>query len=423
MQIDDLLINDLAIYDKNSRTHSDAQVQEICDSIKAFGFNNPILIDENRQIIAGHGRLLAAKKLKLKIVPTITLSHLTDAKKKAYVIADNKLALNAGWDYEILMHELDAISAAGIDVGLTGWTPDEIAAFTPEVLNEGECDEDEVPDVAPDPITKLGDIWLLGNHRLMCGDSTSIDSVEKLMNGEKADMVFTDPPYNTGMTTKSQAGSGELWKGNKKGGNPRLSHMFNDSYSAEEWQTFMASFMASYWMLMKDNSVAYICLDWRRNHELIPHIDAAGYHRSNLIVWDKVVHGLGSDYKYTYELINVCKKGKPTLDTHQGDDREYSDVWHIQRVMGKNEDHATAKPIALMERAMRHASKPKDLIADLFGGSGSTLIACEKTNRKCFMMELSPNYCDVIIKRWQKFSGKNATLEISGKSFDEVANG
>jgi DNA modification methylase len=186
--------------------------------------------------------------------------------------------------------------------------------------------------------------------------------------------------------------------------------MFNDSYTNDEWQDFMSSFVSSYWSLMKDNSIAYICLDWRRNHELIPHIKSSGFHRSNIIVWDKIVHGLGSDYKYTYELINVCKKGKPKLNTHQGD-REYSDVWHIQRVMGKNDDHATAKPIELVERAIRHASNKDDVITDLFGGSGSTLIACEKLKRKCFMMELDPKYCDVIIKRYENYSGKKAVRE------------
>ncbi len=290
---------------------------------------------------------------------------------------------------------------------------------------EPQCEDDEIPELKVEATTKPGDIWVLGKHRLICGDSTDIDCIDKLMVGERADMVFTDPPYNTGMTSESQKGSGGLWKGNKKGkksgGSARLSHMFDDAYSEEDWQSFMASFMASFWIVMKDDSVAYICLDWRRNHELIPHILDSGFKRSNLIVWDKMVHGLGSDYKYTHEFINVCKKGNPVLSTHQGEDREYSDVWHIQRKMGKDEDHATKKPIELVDRAIRHASKINDLVVDLFGGSGSTLIACEKTNRKCYMSELNPAYCDVIIKRWEKFTGKKAIHEESQQTFDELS--
>jgi DNA modification methylase len=188
----------------------------------------------------------------------------------------------------------------------------------------------------------------------------------------------------------------------------RLNHFFNDSYSDEEWLAFMKAFIASYFFIMKNDSVAYICLDWRRNHELIPNIKDV-FHLSNIIIWDKVVHGLGSDYKYTYEVINVCKKGKPTLDTHQGD-REYSDVWHIQRKMGKDDDHATKKPLEIVERALRHASKNNDIVVDLFGGSGSTLIACEQTNRICYMMELDEKYCDVIIKRYETLTGNKAEL-------------
>jgi len=414
-----VLVSTLKPFSKNSRTHSDEQIDQLVNSINEFGFTNPLLIDSDNTIIAGHCRLLAAKKLGLDDVPCVVLDDLTDIQKRALVIADNKLALNAGWDTTILIKEIQALQDASFDIELTGFGLDEIADLMPEVLVDGLCDDDEVPDITANPITKLGDIWLLGEHRLKCADSTCLEAVDRLMNGEKADMVFTDPPYNTGMTSESQKGSGGLWKGNS-GGSTRLSHMFNDSYTPEEWQTFMASFMASYWMLMKDNAVAYICLDWRRNHELIPHIEATGFKRSNIIVWDKMVHGLGSDYKYTYELINVCKKGDIKLDTHQGDDREYSDVWHIQRKMGKNEEHATAKPIELMERAIRHGSKPQQLIVDLFGGSGSTLIACEKTKRKCFMMELSPAYCDVIINRWQKFTGKDAVLLSTGQKHKDL---
>lgn len=403
-------VENLTKYEGNSRLHSVDQIDQIIQSIQEYGFTNPLLIDENNLIIAGHGRLEAAMRCGLKELPCIVLDGLSEAQKTAYVIADNKLALNASWDNNLLVKEFEKLKLFDFDVELTGFSLEELADILPLDEPETFCDEDECPYAPDEPITKLGDVWLLGAHRLMCGDSTSIDAVDKLMDGSKADMVFTDPPYNTGMTSQSQKGSGGLWKGNKTNGKARLSHMFNDSYTDDEWQDFMSSFMASYWSLMKDNSVAYICLDWRRNHELIPHIENTGFHRSNIIVWDKVVHGLGSDYKYTYELINVCKKGKPKLNTHQGE-REYSDVWHIQRVMGKNDDHATAKPVELVERAIRHASDKHDAITDLFGGSGSTLIACEKLNRKCYMMELDPTYCDIIIKRYENYTGKKALRE------------
>ena len=228
----------------------------------------------------------------------------------------------------------------------------------------------------------------------MCGDSTKREDVERLMDGNKADMVFTDPPYNTGMGEKN---ADSTW----------LNHMFEDCYTDEEWENFMASFVARLSEALKDDSVAYVCLDWRRNHELIPHLKEY-FKLSNTIVWDKVVHGLGSDYKYTYELINVCKKGNPVMDTHQGSEAEYSDVWHIQRKMGKDEDHATKKPIELITRPIKHACPLDGIVLDVFGGSGSTIIACEQTNRKCYMMELDPKYCTVILDRWEKLTGKQA---------------
>ena len=215
------------------------------------------------------------------------------------------------------------------------------------------------------------------------------------MNGKTADMVFTDPPYNTGMWEKN---SGSTW----------LNHMFNDNYTDEEWGKFMQSFVSIYNECMKDNTVCYMCLDRRRNHELIPYIKKY-FHLSNIIVRDKVVHGLWSDYKYTYELINVCKKWKPVIDTHQWEDREYSDVWHIQRKMGKDEDHATKKPIEIINRALRHASKNNDIILDLFWWSWSTMVACHQLERKCYMQEFDPKYCQVIIDRMIKI---DPTLEI-----------
>ena len=209
-------------------------------------------------------------------------------------------------------------------------------------------------------------------------------------------MAFTDPPYNTGMSAKTNAGS--TW----------LNHFFDDNYTDSEWAAFLPKIITALDAFTADDSATYISFAWKRNHELVPEI-IKKFKLSNIIIWDKVVHGLGSDYQYTYEVINVCKKGKPVIDSHQGE-QEYQDVWHIQRKVGKNDDHATAKPVELCERAIRHATRPNGTVLDIFGGSGTTLIAAEQTNRTCYMMELDPKYCDVIIKRWENLTGLKAEL-------------
>lgn len=387
MEIKDIKIEDLIAYKNNPRKNDNA-VDAVANSIREFGFKIPIVIDKNNVIVCGHTRVLAAKQLKLTTVPCIVADDLNEEQIKAFRLADNKVAEFAEWDEELLFSELKDLEQLNFDMEQFGF--DEL-----DFGLEEEIVEDEIPkiDEEHEPIVKLGDIWQLGKHRLMCGDSTVKENVEKLMNGNKADMVFTDPPYNTGMVGNASRST-------------RLSGMFNDSYTDNEWQKLMKSFCNMYYDYLKDNSAAYICLDWRRNHELIPHIKKY-FHLSNIIVWDKIVHGLGSDYKYTYELINVCKKGKPIINNRQGE-KEYQDIWHIQRKIGRNEDHATKKPIELCCRAIRHASKQEDIVLDLFGGSGSTLIACEQLDRICYMMELEPKYCDVIIKRWETLTGEEA---------------
>lgn len=384
---------------KNANRHSIEQIKRLEKLIKYQGFRNPLVISNRTGfLLAGHGRLEAAKNLGIEKLPVTYQDFENEAQEYSYLVSDNEIARWAELDYQSLYDELQGIEIEDIDLlGIEDFKLPEIEELDPQT------DEDEVPEVEH-PITRRGDVWLLGRHRLMCGDSTMIDDVEKLMNGEKADMVFTDPPYNTGM----QAKAGSTW----------LSHMFNDKFTDEEWSHLLSGFTVNAYQFLKDNTAGYFCLDWRRNHELQEHLRNC-FKISNVIVWDKVVHGLGSDYKYTYELINVCKKGKPELDTHQGD-REYSDVWHIQRKMGKDKDHATKKPIELIERCLRHATKPNQSCLDLFGGSGSTLIACEKNNRYSFNMELSEHYCDVIINRWQKYTGKKATLEINGQTYEDL---
>lgn len=392
-------VHELKPYDRNNKQHPDAQVEKLALSIQTFGFRVPIIIDDHDLIIAGHGRLLAAKKLGLDEVPCIVADNLTTDQIKAFRIMDNKSAVSEFEEHNLKL-ELEELQLAGFDMTLTGFDSSElqdVGVGVPSEVVEVEAEDAETVKTE----IQDGDVFTIGKHRLMCGDSTDYQLVwEKLCKKEKIDMCFTDPPYNTGMTAKGNNGS------------TRLNHMFDDSFTDEEWDLFIDKFTSVYYSILKDNSVAYVCLDWRRNHELIPKLKKNGFHLSNVIVWDKVVHGLGSDYKYTYELINVCKKGKLSLNTHQGE-REYSDVWHIQRKMGKDEDHATKKPIELCARAIRHVTA--DSVVDLFGGSGSTMVACEQLNRTCYMMELDPRYCSVILRRMRKL---NPNIEIKCENRD-----
>lgn len=372
---------DLIPYARNSRTHDDAQVAQIAASIKEFGWTNPILLDGENGIIAGHGRVMAAQKLGESKVPTIELAHITDIQKQAYIIADNKLALNAGWDEQILALELDDLKDAGYDLGLTGFSLDEIDALTPEELPDGLTDEDAVPEIPDEPITKLGDIYKLGNHRLMCGDSTSIDAVDKLMDGQKADMVFTDPPY------------GVDYKG-----------INNDSRDGLE--DLLRAAFGNYLASAKSGASIY-CFHSDRCADVFHKVFREFFHFSSMIIWAKNSLTLSqTDYQSQHEpcLYGWMDNGKHTWYS----DRKQTSVWRFdkEKVVG----HTTPKPVGLVERAISNSSKGGDAILDLFGGSGSTLIACEKTNRHARLMELDPKYCDVIVKRWEEFTGKKAEL-------------
>lgn len=384
-------IKDLLPADYNPRQMTEAQAKELRKSLEKFDLVEIPAINTDGLILAGHQRLHILGLMGRgdeEIDVRVPNRPLTELEAQEYNLRSNK---NTGeWD----MDKLFAMPEGLLEE--VGFSNKEIQSLI-DGHTEAKEDDFDVEEGLKTPVrVERGQIWQLDSHRLMCGDSTAKEDVEKLMDGKKADMVFTDPPYNTGM-------------GRKNADSTRLNHMFEDSFTDDEWQNFMASFCSVLAGAMKEDSVAYICLDWRRNYELIPHIKEY-FHLSNTIVWDKVVHGLGSDYKYTYELINVCKKGKPTLDTHQGDQAEYSDVWHIQRKMGKDEDHATKKPIELITRPIKHACPLNGIVLDIFGGSGSTLIACEQTERTCFMMEIDPKYCTVILDRWEKLTGKKAEL-------------
>ena len=377
-------------YINNSRTHDARQVKQIASSIKEFGFTNPLLIDEDGGIIAGHGRLLAADLLGIDQVPTITLVGLTEAQRKAYVIADNQLALNAGWDLDTLKVELDRLTELDFDVDLLGFDDDFLSSFLDEP-SEGLTDEDAVPDAPENPVTVEGDVWILGNHRLMCGDSTSIDAVDRLMDGQKADCLFTDPPY------------GYQYESNHQSKHAMLK---NDDV--------MLDFAATADSALFDNAAIYICGSFQTISKWIKYISES-FNYKNLIVWKKNNWSMGDlkgAFAGQHELLIFAHKGKIELIGKRD-----PDVWTFDRV--PPEIHPTQKPIELVEYALSKVKSGNTL--DLFGGSGSTLIACEKTNRKSFVMELDPKYCDVIIKRWQDFTGKEAVLESSGKTYSEAA--
>ena len=395
MKIEKKFLKDLKPAEYNPRKANAKQEGHLKASLEKFGVVEPVIVNCNKDreniIVGGHFRVRELKKLGYKEVDCVIVDLSLEDEKELNI----RLNANTGdFDWDLLANnfEIEELNEWGLEV------PD----MEVEELEAKEDDFDAEPPA--EPITVLGDLYEIGEHRLLCGDSTIINNVEKLMGGGFADMVFTDPPYNTGMTSKTQAGGNPntLWKGNgKKSCSIRLSHMFDDDYTDEEWNKFLNDFINSYFLFVKDDSVCYICLDWRRSHELVPKAKNAGFKFSNLIVWDKMVHGLGSDYKYTHEFLHVFKKGKPELKTNQGE-QDYKDIWHIQRKMGKDEEHATKKPIELCERAINHASKKNDLVLDLFLGSGSTMVASHQLKRKCYGMELDPKYCDVIVKRMIK---------------------
>lgn len=378
---------DLIPYINNSRTHSDHQVQQVASSIKEFGFTNPILIDEGDGIIAGHGRLMAAQKLGLDEVPTITLKGLTEAQRKAYVIADNQLAMNADWDLDALKVEVERLTELDFDIDLLGFDEDMLAGLMEEEPAEGLTDEDDVPELEDDPVTVDGDVWILGNHRLMCGDSTSIDAVDKLMAGSNADMVFTDPPYNVGF--KGRSGKHDVIK--------------NDALEEGEFDSFIGEIC----QIIKtvDPQVYYVWCNWKFYAQLQGRLDYKA-----CIVWAKNVFGMGNGYRHQHEFCLFNGKIDDAI-------KNESDLWNIKK--DSRYVHPTQKPVELSVRAFGNHIRLTNVL-DLFGGSGSTLIGAEQTGRKSFVMELDPKYCDVIIKRWQDFSGQEAVMESTGDKFNDM---
>jgi len=394
-------------YARNARTHSDEQVAQIAASIAEFGWTNPILAGLDGIIIAGHARLLAARKLGMTEVPVIVLDHLTETQRRALVLADNRLALNAGWDEEMLRIELESIRDDGFDLELTGFSDDELEDLLsePEEVIAGNTDEDAVPEAPETAVTVPGDVWLLGDHRLLCGDATQIEAVEKVLAGGLADMVFTDPPYNVnyGATMKDKL------RGKKR-------KIANDDLG-EGFEQFLRDACVN--MLAVTKGAVYICMSSSELHTLHKAFAAAGGHWSTFVIWAKNTFTMGrSDYQRQYEpILYGWKEG---TDHYWCGARDQGDVWFVKKPVS-NDLHPTMKPVELVERAIRNSSKSRDTVLDPFGGSGSTLIACEKAGRQARLIELEPKYCDVIVRRWKEFSGKEAKLEADGRPFAEVA--
>lgn len=381
-------------YARNSRTHSEKQVDKIAASIKEFGFLNPVIVDGENGIIAGHGRVMAAKKLGLTELPVVEASHLTDAQRRAYVIADNRLALDAGWDDEMLRVEFAELRDLDFDLELTGFTIDEIDALEPEVLEEGLTDEDATPELPQEPTTKLGDVWVLGNHRLMCGDSTSVDAVDALMQGRKASMVFTDPPY------------GVEYQSNMRTKSKQFDVLANDDKFLDI--TPIVEMFSEGWV--------FVWTSWKVQTKWIDMFAGFGY-PTNIVIWHKPGGGIG-DLKKTfssdYEVALVWHRGAELCGKRIGS------VWTVNKDGASTYVHPTQKPVALSEEALDKTTKAGAVVLDLFGGSGSTMIGCEKTGRHARLMELDPKYCDVIVKRWQAYTGRDAFLESTGVKFNEI---
>ncbi len=380
-------IKDLSPYTNNSRTHSEEQVSQIAASIKEFGFTNPILTDGKDGVIAGHGRLLAAAKLGLTMVPTIALPGLTEAQKRAYVIADNKLALNAGWNFDILRLEMASISAADFDLELTGFSEDEIAKIMGD--KAGLTEPDELPEVV-DPRTKAGDLWALDNHRLICGDSTDADTVDKLLGPIQPHLMVTDPPYGV-----------EYDPVNARETNVAHGAVLNDHQA--DWRDAWALF---------PGDVAYVWHAGLRAREVVESLNACGFVMRAQIIWDKtsLVMSRGH-YHFQHEPCwYAVRKGSTG---HWNGDRKQSTVWPIPH--RKNDTgHSTQKPVECMKRPIVNNSSVGQAIYEPFSGSGTTIIAAEMTGRHCYAIELNPEYVDIAVQRWENFTGKKATLVTDG---------
>jgi DNA modification methylase len=395
-------------YARNARTHSDDQVAQIAASIVEFGFTNPILVGGDGVIVAGHGRLAAARKLGLEAVPVVVLDHLTPTQRRALVIADNRIAENAGWDDAMLRTELEALQADGFDLDLTGFDPDALAELLAgeETDHAGDVDDDEVPDDEAVTVSRPGDLWQLGEHRVLCGDATEAANYARLLAGEQADMVFIDPPYNVNYANTAK---------DRMRGTDRA--ILNDDLG-QDFHAFLLATLTP--TLAHCRGAIYIAMSSSELDVLQAAFRAAGGHWSTFVIWAKNTFTLGrADYQRQYEPILY---GWPEgAQRHWCGDRDQGDVWQIKKPQ-RNDLHPTMKPVELVERALRNSSRPGDVVLDSFGGSGTTLIAAHKSGRRARLMELDPKYVDVIVRRWQTWSGESAVRDGDGVAFDDAAD-
>ena len=396
----------LVPYARNARTHSEVQVAQIAASIVEFGFTNPILAGSDGVIVAGHGRLAAAQKLGLAVVPVVVLDHLTPTQRRALVIADNRIAENAAWDDDLLRVELEALQDEGFDLDLTGFDADALAELLAgdEPVNEGQSDEDAVPEISETPVSRPGDVWQLGPHRLLCGDATLAESYEALLDGKAVDMVFTDPPYNVNYANSAK---------DKLRGKDRA--ILNDNLG-DGFHAFLQAALTP--MVAHCRGAIYVAMSSSELDTLQSAFRAAGGKWSTFIIWAKNTFTLGrADYQRQYEPILY---GWPEGATrHWCGDRDQGDVWHFNKPR-VNDLHPTMKPVELVERAIRNSSRPGDVVLDPFGGSGTTLIAAEKAGRQARLIELDPKYVDTIVRRWQDYAGAQAVREADGVLFNDL---
>ena len=422
-----LPIDSLSPFKRNARTHSKAQIKQIADSIRKFGFTNPVLIDENNTILAGHGRTEAARLLGWKDVPTIRIDHLSEAEKRAYVIADNRLAEKAGWDKQILAIELQALVDLDFDVALTGFDVPEIDLIISEFSPDNQDDDDEeeqcLPEKSAGPaVTRPGDLYHLGDHRLLCGNALSADDFACLMQGGMAAMCFVDPPYNVPI-------------GGHVSGLGKTRHrefaMASGEMTEQEFAGFLERSLGLIADACKPGAIAFVCMDWRHVAETVVAGKSAFGEFLNLCVWNKTNAGMGSLYRSQHELVLVFKNGS---EAHRNNvelgkhGRHRSNVWTYRGVnsfgaarMEKLAAHPTVKPVSLVADALLDVSRRGDVVLDSFGGSGTTLLAAHKTGRRARLIEIDPHYCDLIVRRFEKHTGRQARLAETGETFEELS--
>lgn len=409
---------------RNARTHSKAQVAQIARSIQQFGFTNPVLIDEKGGVLAGHGRLRAAAELRLDEIPTLCVAGLSAAQRRALMLADNKIAENAGWDRDLLAVELGELTglldAEGLDISLTGFDAAEIDALAAD-FDDGPDSDDQIP-AAGDPAVEKGDLWLLGRHRLICADARDDAAIATLMDGAQAQMVFIDPPYNVPVLGHVQ-GRGAI--------KHREFAFASGEMSREAFTTFLIECLAVCERNAVDGSIHFVCMDWRHVGELMAAGTCVFSELKNLCVWVKSNAGQGSFYRSQHELVFVFKKGEGAHVNNFGlgqSGRSRSNVWHYAGInsfrAGRLDElkmHPTVKPVALVADAMRDCSRRSDIVLDTFMGSGTTMMAAERLGRRAFGVEIDPVYVDVAIRRWLSLTKADAILAETGETYAEVA--